>query len=64
MKIITLILAYAVILCAILLPIYAIWVCVKENYSWGINFYMATISSCFSCGVIYIVWKAVKEEYF
>ena len=64
MKSATLILSLICIICAILLPIYAICIGVKEGYSFGIIFYMTTIASCMSGGVIYSVYKMIKEEYF
>ena len=64
MKSLILILSLICTICAIILPIWAMCITLKEGYSNGIVFYVTTIACCFSGGLISIIWKAIKEEFF
>lgn len=60
MKTLSVLLAYIVIVCAILLPVWTIWYCVKANCSAEIIYYLATCTFIFSSIIIFMIYKCIK----
>lgn len=60
MKTLTLILAYIVIICAVWLPIWTIWYCIKVNCTTNIVFYLGSCTFIFSNMTIYMMYKCIK----
>lgn len=60
MKTLSVLLAYIVIVCAILLPIWTIWYCVKANCSEEIIYYLSTCTFIFSSIIIFMICSCIK----
>lgn len=60
MKTLSVLLAYIVIVCAIILPVWTIWYCIEVNCSAEIIYYLATCTFIFSSIIIFMIYKCIK----